>query len=354
MYRHAVAVVTATSAALLATAAPALAEDTKREPAGQCSIRDVLSINGSPPSPLAGTVTAEDIRGLMDTIVTGSRLQGFFSAGAGAPAVPAVPYIAPLVPYAMPWDAQHAVPYGPQAALPGQLRQIMAGQPQHALPDQPLNAATYQPGTGGASPGQPGYWGASPGQPGYWGPSPSAAPSSSVSAAPSASVSASAAPSASVSAAPSTSASTVPSPLASLAPRLGTSPLSAGGAPVSPARDMFEDLIGRVLVCGNATAILGKEVSSMPDTDTGEVAQHLETLVTNLPASCVTAGSPSAGAAGPAEGRATLLDVIGVSQILSTLTTYPALCAGSASTGGPSTSLLDSIGVTSLFEELAG
>ena len=61
-----------------------------------------------------------------------------------------------------------------------------------------------------------------------------------------------------------------------------------------------------VLVCGNATANLGTEVSSMPDTDTGEVAQHLETLVTNLPASCVTAGSPSA--AKSAAGRGSVGD----------------------------------------------
>ncbi|MFD0470032.1 hypothetical protein ACFQ0B_18130 [Nonomuraea thailandensis] len=77
MYRHALAVATATSAALLATAAPALADDTRNEPAGQCvRSHDVFSINVSPPGSLAVTVTADDIRGLMDTIVADSRLRG--------------------------------------------------------------------------------------------------------------------------------------------------------------------------------------------------------------------------------------------------------------------------------------
>ncbi|MEV0823565.1 hypothetical protein [Nonomuraea rubra] len=354
MYRHAVAVVTATSAAaLLATAAPAIADDPRPEPAAQCSNHDLFSINVSPPPPLAGTVTADDIRGLMDTIVAGSRLQGFFSAGAGAPAVPAVPY----VPYVMPWGAaRYAAPY----------------EPQHALPGQPLNGATYQPGAGdGADTGQPGVGGAVPSQPGYGGPSPSlsasANPSPSAAPSSSASASASAAPSTSASAAPSGSVSTVPSGSASTAPSLAPAPLNAGEASVSPVQAMFEDLIGRALECARATAAPGTEVPPMPDIDTSELARYLETLVTNLPASCVTAaspstgastgssaGSPAAGAASPAQSPATLLDAIGVSQILSTLASYPALCAGTVSTGGTSTSLLDSIGVTSLFKSLTG
>ncbi|MGW3344912.1 hypothetical protein ACWDA3_16495 [Nonomuraea rubra] len=340
MYRHAVAVVTATSAAaLLATAAPAIADDTTSEPAVQCS-REVFSVNVAPPPPLAGTVTAEDIRGLMDTLAAGARLPGFFSGGAGAPAGSAVPYVAP---YAMPWEVWPAVPYDARLALPGPARQV--------VPDQPLSAATIQPGADGASPGQPGI-GVSPSQPGYGGPSPSlsASPNPSPSAAPSSSLSASATPSASASAAPS----------------LTLSPLNAGEASV-PVQVMFDDPKDRVLVCARSTSVTGTEVPPMPDMDAADIGQDLETFVVNLPAACVTTDPPSivsstsssvgpafADAASPAESPATLLEAIGVSQVLSTLTNYPELCAGKVPTDETPTSLLDSIGVTSLFKSLTG
>ncbi|UBU12471.1 hypothetical protein [Nonomuraea gerenzanensis] len=375
MYRHALAVVTATSAALLATAtpvfgAPVFADDTKSETASGCSNHDVFSINVSPPPPLAGSVTAEDIRGLMDAVIAGSRLHGFFTAGAGAPAVPAVPYLAPVLPFVGAEGARHAMPYDPQHLMPG--------QPPYAVPGQPLGAATYepgaggvpqqpgaggvpqQPGAGGVSPGQPGGGGTGPSQPGSGGPSPSQPPLPSPSASAAPSTSASAAPSTSASAAPSTSASSAPSASAPAAPGLAPSPLNADEeASVSPVQAMFEDLIGRVLVCARATAEPGTEVPAMTEIDTAQLAQYLEGVLSSLPAACSSpsAGTPAAAqspAQTPAQSPATLLDAIGVGQILSSLTDYPSLCAGPAAAGGSSTSLLDSIGVTSLFKALAG
>ncbi|GAA3673568.1 hypothetical protein GCM10022224_042310 [Nonomuraea antimicrobica] len=77
MYRQAIAAFTATSAVLLAAAAPANAEDATV--AAQCSNRDDISINVTPPASLTGTITADEIRGLMESVVADTSLHGFFS-----------------------------------------------------------------------------------------------------------------------------------------------------------------------------------------------------------------------------------------------------------------------------------
>ncbi|MEV4471840.1 hypothetical protein ACFFR3_17920 [Nonomuraea salmonea] len=81
MYRQAIAVLTATSAALLAPAATAHAEDDPAVTRTGCSDVDGIKINVQPPPPFTGTVTADDIRALMESIVAGSSLQGFFAPG---------------------------------------------------------------------------------------------------------------------------------------------------------------------------------------------------------------------------------------------------------------------------------
>ncbi|MET8864162.1 hypothetical protein ABZW11_14545 [Nonomuraea sp. NPDC004580] len=87
MYRQAIAVLTATSAALLAPAATAHAEDVELVVTRTgCSDVDGIKINVQPPPPFTGTVTADDIRALMESIVAGSSLQGFFAPGNAAEA----------------------------------------------------------------------------------------------------------------------------------------------------------------------------------------------------------------------------------------------------------------------------
>ncbi|GAB2947244.1 hypothetical protein ACFMQL_09710 [Nonomuraea fastidiosa] len=81
MYRQAIAVLTATSAALLAPAATAHAEDDPAVTRAQCSDIDGVKVNVSPPPPLSGTVTTDDVRGLMESIVAGTSLAGFFAPG---------------------------------------------------------------------------------------------------------------------------------------------------------------------------------------------------------------------------------------------------------------------------------
>ncbi|GAA3601373.1 hypothetical protein GCM10022419_102000 [Nonomuraea rosea] len=74
MYKHAIAVFTATSAVLMTAAGPGAAEvapspaEAAASPAA-CSNHDVISINVSPPPPLTGTVTATDVRAFVESLV---------------------------------------------------------------------------------------------------------------------------------------------------------------------------------------------------------------------------------------------------------------------------------------------
>ncbi|MEV4803484.1 hypothetical protein AB0K18_26060 [Nonomuraea sp. NPDC049421] len=124
MYRQAIAVLTATSAALLAPAATAHAEDEPAVTRTGCSDVDGIKINVQPPPPFTGTVTADDIRALMESIVAGSSLQGFFAPGNAAEAAgeaaaegtplsaagPTLPPIPNLPPLPWPFPSPSATP----------------------------------------------------------------------------------------------------------------------------------------------------------------------------------------------------------------------------------------------------
>ncbi|MFC5830584.1 hypothetical protein [Nonomuraea insulae] len=110
MYRHAVAVFTAASAMLLTPTGPAHAAD---GPALWCGNNHVFSTNETParpaPSP-ALTVTADDIRALMNTIAASTSLQGFFSPALSMPAVPGISYNGAAITWPSYVPAQAAAP----------------------------------------------------------------------------------------------------------------------------------------------------------------------------------------------------------------------------------------------------
>ncbi|SEG99206.1 hypothetical protein SAMN05444920_112287 [Nonomuraea solani] len=159
MYKQAIAVFTATSAVLAANAWPARADGGNTALAAQCSNRDAISINVSPPPPLTGTVRAEDIRGLLQSMVAGTSLQGFFSPGLDMPDVgldaPAAPGLAPIAPqpHATPGLAPLAPqPYaaaspGADAAAPGEL------SPARTMLQDLVRRALACVGQPGAAPG---------------------------------------------------------------------------------------------------------------------------------------------------------------------------------------------------------
>ncbi|WP_043628658.1 hypothetical protein [Nonomuraea candida] len=375
MYRHTVAVFTAASAVLLTGAAPAHAEGESAAPTARCGNFDVISINVSPPPPLAGNVTTEEISALLHSIADGTLLSGFFTQGMGVPAVPWVPYGTPLAASPAPDQAGPTLPPFPRPSLP------------------PLPSPRQSPFP---NPGQPPF------------PNPSQAPL----------------PNPSQSALPNPSQAPFPSPGRALDASPGQ-PLNAnsGESSPSPLRVVLEDLINQALACARSTASPGTNPGTPPGTvpgagssavpgagqaagagsgagawqaagagtglavkpliGTAALARYLEALVTGRPsAACAPAPGPATGqnpaqgqapaqnpaqgqaqsaaqgqAQGQSEGATSLLAALGVRHFLEALAGDPAACPPAAP-GAPSvrssSSLLESIGVTDLFGGLAG
>ncbi|MFB4279165.1 hypothetical protein ACBJ59_28025 [Nonomuraea sp. MTCD27] len=146
MYRHAVAAFTATTAVLLAGAGVANAETETAADTAPCRNYDGISIYVSPPPRVAGTVTADDIRGLMDSLVAGTSLERFFSPPLSQPSVPGFP-----APYSA--AGRYAAPSPAPSPAPSLSPSITSGPvtPTPATPS-PITPAPASPSPATPSP----------------------------------------------------------------------------------------------------------------------------------------------------------------------------------------------------------
>ncbi|MEV4177290.1 hypothetical protein [Nonomuraea sp. NPDC049709] len=290
MYRHAVAAFTATTAVLLAGAGVANAETETAADTAPCRNYDGISIYVSPPPRVAGSVTADDIRGLMDSLVAGTSLERFFSPPLSQPSVSGF-----LAPYSA--AGRYAAPSPAPSPAPSLSPSITSG-PVTPTPVTPTPVA----------------------------PSP-------------------------VTPAPASPSPATPSPSASSPSTTGLSAADAADVSrVSPARLMLEDLVGKALECIRITASPGTVVRSTSVLDASSVAKLTDALIIRHRAACAPSTSPSAAPPSPA----TLLGALGVPQLLDALVAHPATCAYTAPYTAPAGALLDSLGVTDLLHDLAG
>ncbi|MEV4073673.1 hypothetical protein [Nonomuraea fuscirosea] len=101
MSRQAIALFVATSAVLLAPAGTANAEEEAAFPPVECTTHDGRVVNVTPPPPWLGTVTADVVGGLMDSVAGLRTMEGAYGPGAGTAnpyAPPAIPAPAPTPP----------------------------------------------------------------------------------------------------------------------------------------------------------------------------------------------------------------------------------------------------------------
>ncbi|MGW0804114.1 hypothetical protein [Nonomuraea sp. NPDC002799] len=306
MYKHAIAAFSATSAALLLTAGPVAAE--AAVPA-RCSDYNAVSVNLSPPPPLAGDVDAAEVAAFLDAVVTGRYpLTGVPDPAPGIigpdgmpptaarPLTPAelyTPAAPPVVPLAAQPVASSVVPPvgAPGATVFGSFLSgsALAGGTvtEHVLTGGTLSESVLAGGT------------------------------------------------------------------ASVAPDL------------SPVRALIDALVARAMACYNdgGTLTVGEtpmveelstvgemptvaEMPALPQLRALGVAEVLEALALTSQ-SCATATQEP--------GPATLLGTMGVPQLVGEITGYPTACAAPGTTPAAAPeSLLDSIGVVSLLGGLLG
>ncbi|WP_406674086.1 hypothetical protein WBK31_39685 [Nonomuraea sp. N2-4H] len=296
MYRQAIAVLTATSAALLAPAATAHAEDDPAVTRAQCSDIDGVKVNVSPPPPLSGTVTTDDVRGLMESIVAGTSLAGFFAPG----------------------DAI-------ESATAGEIESAAAGEAV------PLSAAGPTP-----LPPVP-----SPSLPPLPFPTPTATPSPTVTPPPALSPAAAGEPA--------TPSSRVESMLEALVDRAiacarsallqGAQPRTQGASPrTAEPEARTQETEARTQETGARTQ----------ETEVSPVTQYFEALVTTKPI-CPATTRPAS-----AQTSDTLFDVIGVPRLVDTVLASPLFCVqpDQVSQSSTTVSVLDSLGIIRVFDEL--
>jgi hypothetical protein len=135
MYKHAIAVFTATSAVLMTAAGPGAAEvapspaETAAGPAA-CSNHDVISINVSPPPPLTGTVTATDVRAFVESLVGATPPGQLATPQPGASALPGTSVLPDVA--ALP-DVS-ALPELAPSGLPDSVPSVTPGLPSFITP----------------------------------------------------------------------------------------------------------------------------------------------------------------------------------------------------------------------------
>ncbi|MEV0165291.1 hypothetical protein B0I32_10777 [Nonomuraea fuscirosea] len=136
MSRQAIALFVATSAVLLAPAGAANAEEEAAFPAVECTTHDGTVVEVTPPPPWLGTVTADVVGGLMDSLVGGRPLEGYFTPGAdmsgmpGAYAPPTPPFLPTPTPPALPTPTP---PVTPSPGTAEQEREMMEGLVYNAV-----------------------------------------------------------------------------------------------------------------------------------------------------------------------------------------------------------------------------
>ncbi|MEV0380578.1 hypothetical protein [Nonomuraea sp. NPDC050643] len=118
----------------------------------------------------------------------------------------------------------------------------------------------------------------------------------------------------------------------------------------SPADAMSNELAGRLVACANGTPAPAATASSF------SVTQLLDALVTIAPADCTTTTAQWSTAASPVASQESLLQALGVQQLLNSLIGGPAVACASRtpSDSASTTSFMDAIGVPGLLNELLG